>query len=132
MFFIREGELGDPDRYFIGGVDSLYRMKQYKGEFNEDKREGQGVLTYTNDDSIEGNFVNGQPHGTMLYCFASTGKKDLAIYDKGYRVKFIEMKQTAAPRSTKNDANKKKSLAKKSAAVFASASVDKLLLESEK
>jgi hypothetical protein len=101
MFFIRDGEMGDKDRFCIGGVDSMYRMKSYKGEFDDSTRHGQGILTYTNDDRLEGHFVQGQPHGTVLYFFASTGKMSIAEYKNGYRVQWIERKKTASRKSSK-------------------------------
>lgn len=42
-------------------------------------KEGDGVATYVNDDTIEGKFVAGQPHGVLLYRFAN-GTKKYATY----------------------------------------------------
>lgn len=93
MFYIREGEMGDRDRQCIGGVGSMYRMKLFQGEFVENVREGRGVLTYTNDDRLEGTFRNGQPHGTMLYVFATTGKTNVAEYRNGDRISWKEVRR---------------------------------------
>ena len=84
--------MGDSNNLFIGGIGSLYRMKFYKGEYQNGVREGSGVLTYTNGDTIDGNFKNGHAHGTMLYTFAATGKTRLAKYENGYRIDWIEIK----------------------------------------
>lgn len=74
---------------FIGGLNSLYRMKSYKGEYIDDVREGNGIMTYTNGDTIDGSFVRGLPHGTMVYTFASTGKTRIAKYERGKRSNWV-------------------------------------------
>jgi hypothetical protein len=98
--YLLEGEAGDPKRLFIGGIDSLYRFKQYHGEWVDDEKEGQGVATYVNGDSIEGNFTRGQPHGVLLYHF-SNGSERYATYLRGQRVEWtsdvaVNMKKTLA------------------------------------
>ena len=95
MYYIRDGEMGDTERYCIGGVGSMYRMKLFKGEFMENIRQGRGVLTYTNDDRLEGHFENGQPHGTMLYFFGATGKLNVVEYKHGYRLAWKEMRRAS-------------------------------------
>ncbi len=55
--------MGDADRLLIGGQDSLYRIKEYDGSWVDGVREGLGIVTYVNNDKIEGGFVHGQPHG---------------------------------------------------------------------
>ena len=97
--FIKDGELGDAHNMFIGGVDSLYRIKSYKGEFVDDVREGNGVITYTNGDSIEGYFHHGLAHGTMVYTFAKDASTKVAQYRNGYRIKWVEVKRTSISRS---------------------------------
>lgn len=92
QYFMREGELGDTARQCIGGVGSMYRMKLFKGDYDENIRHGQGILTYTNSDTLEGKFIKGQPHGMMLYTFASTGKLRLALYVRGDRKEWIDQK----------------------------------------
>ncbi len=74
---------------FIGGLCSLYRMKSYKGEYVDDVRQGNGILTYTNGDTLDGNFRYGLPHGTMVYTFAATGKTRIAKYVNGYRTEWV-------------------------------------------
>lgn len=66
----------------------------------DDEKEGEGVATYVNGDSIEGNFVRGQPHGVLLYRFAN-GKQKYATYVRGQRVDWtsdiaINLKKTLA------------------------------------
>ena len=36
---------------------------------------GHGVLKYSNNDTLEGMFRKGQPHGIMRYCFHSANNK---------------------------------------------------------
>jgi hypothetical protein len=96
--YLLEGESGDPDRLFIGGIDSLYRFKHYEGQWNNDEKEGQGKATYVNGDSIEGEFHRGQPHGILLYRFAN-GKEKYATFVRGQRVEWtsdVEIKMKKA------------------------------------
>lgn len=34
--------MGDPERLYIGGVGSLYRVQSHKGSWDDDKIEGEG------------------------------------------------------------------------------------------
>jgi hypothetical protein len=87
--YLRDGEEGDPERMFIGGVDSMYRARLYAGTWVENVREGYGVLTYVNGDSIEGIFERGQPHGVCLNNFLDRkGRKE----EKGWVKKTRKMK----------------------------------------
>lgn len=63
-------------------------------------KEGDGVATYVNDDTIEGKFVAGQPHGVLLYRFAN-GTKKYATYVRGQRIEWtseaaLNMKEALA------------------------------------
>jgi hypothetical protein len=108
QYFIRKGEGGDENRLCIGGFDYLYRIKSYQGTYHEDVREGQGMITYTNGDTIEGNFQNGQPHGNMVYVFAATGKLRMAKYVRGERMEWIELKfKTPGTDNRKHSPDKK-------------------------
>ena len=92
--YLRLGDAGDSTRLFIGGRDSLYRIKEYKGSWAHDVREGIGKVIYVNGDIIDGNFVNGQPHGMVKFVFGATKKKRWAEYCRGTRVKWLENKST--------------------------------------
>jgi hypothetical protein len=81
--YLREGEAGDPQRYFIGGVGSLYRFKHYSGEWKYDEKDGEGKGTYVNGESVEGNFRKGRPHGILLYRYVG-GSSRYATYRKGW------------------------------------------------
>lgn len=72
MYYIKHGEAGKSTRHYIGGVDSMYRIREYTGEWVNNVREGNGRITYMNGDTLEGTFANGQPHGMMVYTFVST------------------------------------------------------------
>ncbi len=87
--FLRNGDEGDSQRMFTRGVDSLYRIKVYHGEWVDGTREGMGVLTYVNNDTVEAMFVNGQPHGVGLYKFFKTKKTRKAKFVNGYRVEWL-------------------------------------------
>ena len=39
MYYIKEGELGDSERLFIGGVGSLYRTMSYNGSWEDDAKQ---------------------------------------------------------------------------------------------
>lgn len=93
--FLRDGEMGNNHRMYIGGVDSLYRFKCYKGQFQADERQGNGIATYTNGDSLEGHFEKGQAHGTIVCTFFLSGRVRVAKYFRGERTEWIEMKKHA-------------------------------------
>jgi hypothetical protein len=42
QLYAREGDMGDPQRLFIGGVGSLYRVKAYEGKWEDDRKQGPG------------------------------------------------------------------------------------------
>jgi hypothetical protein len=77
---------------YIGGVDCLYRIKSYKGQYVEDKRQGNGIITYPNGDTLEGHYENGQPHGTMVQTFVQTGRVRMAKFVRGERVEWVQIK----------------------------------------
>lgn len=43
--YLRDGETGDPERLFIGGVGSLYRFKTYSGDWEDNEKQGEGSST---------------------------------------------------------------------------------------
>ena len=100
MLYFKEGELGDAKRLYIGGVGSLYRTFKYSGNWEHNERNGTGVLTYANGDTLQGNFLHGQPHGVLLYTFHSKAKKNGrgqlvarrrgARYERGERVEWLD------------------------------------------
>lgn len=77
----------------IGGTDFLYRVKLYQGQYEDDFRQGPGIITYTNGDSLSGHFQRGQPHGTMVYTFAISKTTKIAKYVRGERAEWIELKR---------------------------------------
>jgi len=42
MYYIKEGEMGDSERFFIGGVGSLYRTMSYDGSWEDDVKQVNG------------------------------------------------------------------------------------------
>ena len=54
----------------------------------------QGIATFVNGDTIEGNFINGRADGIVKYTFATTGAVNHAVYKRGLRVSF-ESKESA-------------------------------------
>ena len=70
QFYLRDGEEGEPSRLYIGGFNSLYRIRTYTGAWVDGEREGPGAITYVNGDVVEGTFRRGQLHGTATYTFA--------------------------------------------------------------
>lgn len=62
------------------------------GSWLDDVREGYGKVIYCNNDTIEGHFLHGQPHGTVVYTFAGTGKIKYARYENGTRIEWINLK----------------------------------------
>ena len=47
MMYLRMGDIGDSERMFIGGVDSLYREASYEGQWCEGEREGHGKRMFS-------------------------------------------------------------------------------------
>ena len=100
MYYFKEGELGDMQRLCISGVGSLYRALQYNGKWEDNERNGNGLLTYTNGDTLQGPFLHGQPHGVLIYAFNSTSKKNskgktivkkrAARFERGNRIEWIQ------------------------------------------
>jgi hypothetical protein len=72
----------------------MYRMHTFTGTWEDNTREGIGLMTYTCGDTLEGTFKNGQPHGVAVYRFAKSGRTRLGRYDSGTRVEWIVIKKT--------------------------------------
>jgi hypothetical protein len=89
-YYLREGDVGDPERYFIGGNDSLYRVKEYTGTWEDNEKHGSGILTYVNGDKLEGLFYHGQPHGLVQYQFFN-GRTRYADYVRGERKNWMDI-----------------------------------------
>lgn len=87
--YLKEGEAGDPDNMYIGGVGSLYRTLTYDGEWFEGWREGHGKLVYVNGDSLEGNFHKGLAHGKIRERNAAMNKTRKCKYIRGEREAWI-------------------------------------------
>ena len=118
QYYLRDGEEGEGSRLYIGGIDSLYRMRTYSGSWLDGEREGLGVMTYINGDAIEGNFRKGQPHGTVLYRFAqqpfTTGTFRALVYNnqpmndkKSKGKKSMHDRSTPSSRSRQGEREKK-------------------------
>lgn len=88
--YFKDGEQGDQNNLYIGGVGSLYRLKGYEGAWENNVREGKGRQTFSNGDYIDGEFRNGHPHGEVKYFFRKSGKIRYAIYENGYRTKWLD------------------------------------------
>lgn len=91
--YIATREEGDQDRFYIGGVDAMYRVAKYKGYWDNDVRHGHGVLFYSNEDSIEGEFVNGHVHGIAAYIHHQSGFEQVGIWDFGTRVRWLTLQE---------------------------------------
>ena len=87
--FLREHETGDPKRHFIGPNGSLYRVYSHLGLFQENNRQGYGISVFMNGDQLLGEFIDGQPHGIVVFKFVS-GKNKMALYEKGTRLRWLE------------------------------------------
>lgn len=104
--------MGDENRYCIGGLGSMYRMKLFKGNYEDDRRDGPGIMTYTNGDTLEGNFVNGLPNGPIVYTFGETKKIKLAVYDHGMRKEWVDLKQRVQNKPVQKKINSSSNLSK--------------------
>ena len=90
QMYLQEGEDGDADAYYFGGRGSLYKIREYVGQWEDGIRNGSGKITYVTYDTIEGNFKGGQPHGVVLYTYAISKKKRSALYEHGNRIEWLE------------------------------------------
>lgn len=90
MYYLKHGERGDPERLMIGGVDSLYRIESYQGTWENNIKDGQGIMTYTNGDTLEGDFINGQPEGQFMCMFKKSGRTKFVKFQRGYRVEWVK------------------------------------------
>ena len=67
--------------HFTYGIESsifsMYRIKIYTGNWVENVREGQGILTYVNGNTVEGTFCWGQPHGVCVVTFVTPISKSI-------------------------------------------------------
>ena len=110
--YVREGDMGDPKRLFIGGVHSLYRVQAYSGAWEDDQQQGQGTsvlldampdipallvvsvtvgeATLFNNDKILGTFKKGLPDDIVLYKWAASPefRERYVRYHLGQRVEW--------------------------------------------
>lgn len=113
--YVREGDMGDPQRLFIGGVQSLYRVQTHSGSWEDDRREGPGVnaniiicdimkvmlislcvydtigeATLFNNDKILGTFKSGIPDNLVLYKWGASKefRERYVMYKLGQRVEW--------------------------------------------
>ncbi|ETW00391.1 hypothetical protein H310_07029 [Aphanomyces invadans] len=81
-------EQGDEARMHIKGSSALYRIARYDGMHEQDKRQGFGKAYFSNGESIEGTFVNGQADGIATYVYTS-GKRRRGSWKLGQRVAWL-------------------------------------------
>ena len=72
----------------------MYRIREYEGQWEDNERNGKGIVTYVNGDKIEGNFVRGHPHGVCQYHFSGTCGREprmrFAEYVNGTRTRWLD------------------------------------------
>eukprot|EP00940_MAST-03C_sp_MAST-3C-sp2_P001415 g1415.t1 len=92
-------EMGDPKRRHIGGVDGLYRAYKYSGQWLDDVSSGRGVTHFApRTYCVDGHHLPGyKPHGHVTVEWPHAKVKRLALFDRGWRVKW-----TAEYRNTSN------------------------------
>lgn len=90
QYYLRDGDAGDSQRLFIGGIGSLYRIQSYTGQWEGNVRHGFGEVTYVNGDKIEGVFCQGQPSGICQITFGATGRVRYARFERGLRVLWLD------------------------------------------
>ena len=91
---------GDKKRFHYGGVGACYRYFSYEGNWDMNIKSGWGIISYSNGDTISGQFTNGHIHGRATYSYNSPsfdsnpepvgdGKKRIGIWERGIRKKWI-------------------------------------------
>ena len=61
-------------------------MGVYYGYWENDKRHGEGVMTYANNDVYSGNWAHGEKDGKGTYVFERTGQKYVGHFSQGQMV----------------------------------------------
>jgi hypothetical protein len=90
MSYIPVGQSGDPKHMYMGGVDGMYRTKEYVGNWDDDQPHGGGTLIYCDGVRITGNLIRGKLTGRCKYEFP-TGRVSYAEFENGNRVRWLEV-----------------------------------------
>ena len=67
---VYRGELQEGKRCGLG-VMQYRKARVYEGEWKNDQRNGRGLERYSNGNRYEGDFINGKPHGNGVYTWAN-------------------------------------------------------------
>ena len=82
-------ERGDPRRQFMGGIDGMYRIYGYIGEWDDGRRTGKGTIEYPGGVRVTGEFVDGKCEGEAKYTFEGLGTMRRALFRGGSRVQWL-------------------------------------------
>lgn len=82
-------ERGDPRRQFIGGVDGMYRVYGYIGEWVDGRRTGKGTVEYPGGVRVTGEFNDGKLEGEAKYTYEKQGSMRRALFRDGTRIQWL-------------------------------------------
>lgn len=69
------------------GKQKYAGVGEYYGYWECGRRQGEGVMTYLNQDVYSGKWLNGKKHGQGTYVFAKTGEKYVGNWNNGQLAK---------------------------------------------
>ena len=85
--------IGSEDLKYIkeaGRSDALYKAYKYDGQFENNRRNGRGVLELLNGDRLAGLFKQDLLDGLVKCIYASSGTVRYAMYRAGKRMSWLE------------------------------------------
>ena len=82
-------ERGDPRRQFIGGIDGMYRVYSYEGEWDDGRRTGKGTVEYPGGVRVTGEFDDGKIEGEAKYTYETQGTMRRALFRGGARIQWL-------------------------------------------
>jgi hypothetical protein len=89
---IPDSQRGDSRRHFIGGVDALYRPVAYRGEWEDGKRTGQGIVVYASGLEMAGELIDGRFEGIVKYVYPESKRVRFAMFRGGDRISWMSAK----------------------------------------
>jgi len=92
---VPESEVGHgAERMFTGGVDYMYRVVKYEGDWVDDRRSGIGAVVFANGDCVRGKLERGHFHGECVLRYASGWERG-GLWKRGARERWLDDEEEA-------------------------------------
>jgi hypothetical protein len=65
----------------------------YSGDYENDKKHGQGTYSWPDGKAYEGQWQNGKQHGEAKFT-NSKGRSKLGVWENGERIKWLDAKSS--------------------------------------